>query len=200
VVLEFRPTVTGLAAGVVVLLELLAPGRKLAEEKPLIVMVLADTAVTLPLAKLKPAARPAGRVPDVGGVRRGNVPGGRLPLPRPPKPKVHDPVELGWLIVTAMATMVPLLEEPVAVTQSPTATAGTFTVWLNRVEAVQLTVTCPCCWFWTSMDCPVMAATEPDAPGNAPPPPGFAPVPGVPDEPALEGGVVVLLLLALVLA
>ena len=133
----------------------------------------------------------------MGGVRRGEVPGGRLLLlPRPPKPWVHDPVELGWLTVTAVATMVPLLEEPVAVTQSPTETAdaGTLRVWLNRVEAVQLTVTCPCCWFWTSIACPVMAATEPEAPGNDPPPPGFAPVPEVPDEPALEVGVVELLL------
>ena len=61
----------------------------------------------------------------MGGVRRGEVPGGRLLLlPRPPKPWVHDPVGLAWLTVTAVATMVPLLEEPVAVTQSPTATDG----------------------------------------------------------------------------
>jgi hypothetical protein len=194
VVLEFRPTVTGVAVGVVVLLELAEPGRKLAEEKPSTVMVLADTAVTLPVAKLKPAPRPAGRVPDVGVVRRGKVPGGRFP--RPPKPCVHDPVELGCPIVTDVATRVPLLDEPLTVTQSPTATAeaGSVTVWLKRVELVQLTVTCPCCWFWTSIDCPVMAATDPKAPGNDPPLPGLAPAAEFPDEPALDVGVVALLL------
>ena len=127
----------------------------------------------------------------MGGVRRGKVPGGRLlSLPRPPKPWVHDPVELGWLTVTAVATMVPLLEEPVAVTQSPTATAeaGTLTVWLNRVEAVQLTVTCPCCWFWTSIDCPVMAATEPEAPGNDATAPGVRPGPRSPGRAGTGGG------------
>jgi hypothetical protein len=119
---------------------------------------------------------------------------------------VQDPVELGWLIVTEVASMALLADVPFTVTQLPTATAeaGTVTVWLNRVEGVQLTVTWPVCWFCTSIDCPVMAATDPKAPGNdppppPPPPPPAAPVPEVPDDPAEELGEVPLLLLRLVL-
>jgi hypothetical protein len=52
-------------------------------------------------------------------------------------------------------------------TQSPTAREETDTAasLLKVVDGVQLTVTCPDCWFWTSIDEPEMAATEPDAPG-----------------------------------
>jgi hypothetical protein len=123
---------------------------------------------------------------------------------------VQDPAELAGLIVTDVATMAPFAGVPVAVTQSPTATAeaGTVTIWLNRVVGVQFTVTWPACWFCTSIDCPVMAATEPEAPGNDPPPPGVAPEllpelpeePELPDEPVLAPGAVPLLLLMLVLA
>ena len=76
----------------------------------------------------------------------------------------------GWLTVTVFAvTTLDFLEVvPEAVTQSPTATEedGTVTIWVNAVDVVQLTVVWPVCVFWTSMDEPVMAATEPDAPGK----------------------------------
>ena len=68
--------------------------------------------------------------------------------------------------------MVPLLDDPFTVTQSPVASelAATDTVFENAVEDVQLTVTWPLCWFCTSMDDADTDATEPKAPGNDRPP------------------------------
>jgi hypothetical protein len=58
-------------------------------------------------------------------------------------------------------------DEPLTETQSPAATdvEATVAVFENVVEGVQLTVTWPLCWFWTSIDEPVTAATDPEAPG-----------------------------------
>ncbi|HVX23405.1 MAG TPA: hypothetical protein VHB02_18835 [Acidimicrobiales bacterium] len=67
-----------------------------------------------------------------------------------------------------MTVLVFFAVDPETVTQSPTATAeaGTLTICVKVVDVLQLTVTWPVCWFWTSIDDPVMAATEPEAPGN----------------------------------
>jgi hypothetical protein len=75
-------------------------------------------------------------------------------------------------MVTVLAVIVPLDDDPLTLTQSPAAAEEDATVatWEKVVVAVQLTVTWPLCWFWTSMDEPEMAATEPEAPGNEPPP------------------------------
>ena len=85
---------------------------------------------------------------------------------------VQLPEEVGALTMTVLATRVPVEVDPVTLTQSPAATfaADRVTVLVKAVEPVQLTVTCPDCWFWTSIDDPVMAATDPDAPGKLPPP------------------------------
>jgi hypothetical protein len=83
---------------------------------------------------------------------------------------VHDP-SVGLLTTTERATSRPLVVVPVTVTQSPAATddAVSVAVFVKAVEAFQLTVTWPVCAFWTSIDEPEMAATEPEAPGKAPP-------------------------------
>jgi hypothetical protein len=119
--------------------------------------------VTLPNASKKfrfLAAAPPGSVP-LGNDPLVNEPvGGRNPLAPPapvpaappapnPPPAVHDPVELGWVIVTLVA--VKSVDDAldfddellVAVTQSPTATLdeARVTVWVKRVVEVQLTVT-----------------------------------------------------------
>jgi hypothetical protein len=89
---------------------------------------------------------------------------------------VHDPVELGWVIVTVVA--VKLFEAffdlvaatLVAVTQSPTASSedGSVTVWVKFVEDVQVTVTWPLDGFCTSIEVPgTTAAMVPDAVENA---------------------------------
>lgn len=131
-----------------------------------------------------PPVPPAGKDPPLGGPP--DLPPGRVPPPladvpeappgKPPNPPVHFPV-VGSLTVTVLAvtTLVFLAVVPETVTQSPTATevAGTLTIWVKAVDVVQLTVVWPLCWLWTSMDDPVMAATEPEAPGNE----------RVPDEP-----------------
>jgi hypothetical protein len=77
-------------------------------------------------------------------------------------------------MVTVVAVIAPLAGEPLAVTQSPAATEEDVTVatWENAVDDVQLTVTCPACWLWTSMDDPEMAATEPEVGGENEPPLG----------------------------
>jgi hypothetical protein len=169
--------------------------ERLADEKPETLRELAVTAVTLPLAK-PPLANaegrrpdpPPGKLPPPGGLPE--PPPGKLPplggppgpppstpplvdVPDPPPGKPNPPVHLpvvGWLTVTVLAvTTVVFLEAlPETVTQSPTATedAGTVTIWVKAVDVVQLTVTWPLCWFWTSMEEPVMTATEPEAPGN----------------------------------
>ena len=99
---------------------------------------------------------------------------------------VQVPDAEGWLMLTVRAVMVPLDEEPVTTTQSPTATDAALTAsdWLNVVDGVQLTVIWPVCWFWTSMDDPESDATEPTAPGNDPPD-------GLDPEPEVTGAVVV---------
>jgi hypothetical protein len=78
------------------------------------------------------------------------------------------------MMVTLLAVIVPLDDEPLTVTQSPAAADedGTEAIWEKVVEGVQLTVTCPDCWFWTSMDEPEMAATEPEVGGVNDPPLG----------------------------
>jgi hypothetical protein len=85
--------------------------------------------------------------------------------------------------MTVLATSVPVEFDPVTVTQSPAATlaAETDTVLMKLVEDVQLTVTCPVCWFCTSIDEPDIAATEPEAPGKLPPPDPPVAGPPVPD-------------------
>jgi hypothetical protein len=115
--------------------------------------------VTLPNASKKVgfrAAAPPGNEP-LGNDPLVNEPvGGRNPLAPPapppapnPPPAVHDPLELGWVIVTLVA--VKSVDDAldfddellVAVTQSPTATLdeARVTVWVKRVVEVQLTVT-----------------------------------------------------------
>jgi hypothetical protein len=85
---------------------------------------------------------------------------------------VHDPVELGWVIVTLVA--VKWVEDAldfddellVAVTQSPTARVdeARVTVWVKRVDEVQLTVTWPLDGFCTSIEIPgATAAMVPEA-------------------------------------
>jgi hypothetical protein len=164
--------------------------------------VSAVTDVTFPLAKLIPAPlAPEGTLP--GGAPEpldGKVPGGfepEKPWPPPGKPLAQLPDDVGWLMVTDLAVMAPFEVDPVTVTQSPVATvdAATVAVWVKVVEGVQVTVTCPDCWFWTSMDDPEMAATDPEAPGNEPPP---AP-PGARAEPAAAVVVTVVLLAVLLL-
>jgi hypothetical protein len=166
-----------------------------AEEKPETVRDPELTAVTLPLANPifgTPRGRPEpppGKLPPLGGLP--DPPPGRFPPPggppdppgnppppdappdplpaKPPRPPEHFP-DVGWLTVTVLAvTALDFFEVlPVTVTQSPTATADaeTSTIWLKVVDVVQVTVTCPESWFWTSIDDPVMAATDPEAPGK----------------------------------
>jgi len=137
--------------------------------------------VTLPNASEKVrfrAAAPPGNDPLV------NEPlGGRNPLAPPAPvlaappapnapPAVHDPVELGWEIDTFVAVKwvedaldfdVELLD---AVTQSPTARLDEArgTVWVKRVDEVQLTVTWPLDGFCTSIEVPgTTAAMVPEA-------------------------------------
>jgi hypothetical protein len=142
-----------------------------------------ESAVTLPdakakLAKLPPPLGndpPPGVSPPVGGVPPvppPNRPPRRPPPPKPPAAVVQLPLESGDVMTTLVAVTGPVVDpdvagDPVAVTQSPTATfeAAAVTVWVNVVDDVQLTVTCPLSGFWTSIDVPVMAATVPDAPG-----------------------------------
>jgi hypothetical protein len=52
-------------------------------------------------------------------------------------------------MLTVLAVIVPLDDEPLTVTQSPAAAEedGTEATWEKVVEDVQLTVTCPDCWF-----------------------------------------------------
>jgi hypothetical protein len=116
------------------------------------------------------AAAPAGNVPVEPLGRRKSPPRDPAPpnpvppnpAPPNPAPLVHDPVELGWVIVTVVAVkllddLVDLLEVLlVAVTQSPTESSeeGSVTVWVNFVEAVQVTVTWPLDGFCTSIEVP----------------------------------------------
>ncbi len=147
--------------------------------------------VTLPNASEKVkfrAAAPPGNDP-LGNDPLVNEPlGGRNPLappapvlpapvlPAPPAPNappaVHDPVELGWEIDTLVA--VKWVEDAldfddellVAVTQSPTARVdeARVTVWVKRVDEVQLTVTWPLDGFCTSIEIPgTTAAMVPEA-------------------------------------
>jgi hypothetical protein len=83
---------------------------------------------------------------------------------------LHFPA-VGWLMVTVLAVIVDLEDDPLILTQSPAATEvdGTVAVWEKVVDGVQLTVTWPLCWFWTSMDDPATAATDPEATGGEPP-------------------------------
>jgi hypothetical protein len=152
--------------------------------------------VTLPNALEKArAAAPPWNVPPGNDPLVNEPPGGRnppeppapaAPAPAPPKPappatpnpRVHDPVELGWVIDTVVA--VKSFEDDLAfafvdalalaLTQSPTASCeeGRLTVWVKFVEAVQVTVTWPLDGFCTSIEVPGMtAAMVPDAVENA---------------------------------
>jgi hypothetical protein len=145
-----------------------------------------ETEVTLPNASEKVrfrAAAPPGIVP-LGNDPLVNEPlGGRNPLAPPAPvlaappapnapPAVHDPVELGWVIATLVA--VKRVEDAldfddellVAVTQAPTARVdeARVTVWVKRVDEVQLTVTWPLVGFCTSIEIPgTTAAMVPEA-------------------------------------
>jgi hypothetical protein len=149
---EEMSTVTGVVVGVVVEVDVLGREPKSAEEKPSTTMVLAPTEVTFPLAKPKfpdPKRPPPAPPPAPEGGRRVPPPGKVPPFAvepdarvRPGKaPAVHEPDAAGCVIDTVCAVMVPLLDEPLTVTQSPTATDFTATVFENVVEDVQLTVT-----------------------------------------------------------
>ena len=154
------------------MVEGIVAGVRFADEIPSMTSVVEPTEVTLPVAKPKPAGRDPDRAAWFvdGGVPPENEPEGRRA--RPWKPPVQAPVGLARVMDTVFATSVPVESEPLTVTQSPTFTdeAGTLTVLLNRVEDVQLTVTCPICWFCTSIEEPAIAATDPEAPGKEPPP------------------------------
>jgi hypothetical protein len=151
------------------------------------------TPVTLPEA-MSSDANCLRKLPDPPG-NDGRLPlsppwnDGRLPLPPPgklpllpgkPPPKLpflapevtrpaQVPVELGVVTVRLRAATV-VFEffeaEPVAVTQSPTATEDTdsVTVLENRVVPVHVTVVCPVDWFCTSILEALSAATLPVAP------------------------------------
>ena len=126
--------------------------------------------------------------------------GSHLPPAPPNRPEEQVPDESGLLTLTMLATSVPVELDPVTVTQSPMATlvAATVTVLVKLVDDVQLTVTWPVCWFWTSIDDPEMEATDPDAPGNPPPPapPPPPPLAVPPGLAAVVGGEVLVWLLA----
>lgn len=161
VVLALVVTSMDVVAGLVVVVVEELEGRPAAplRNTPSMVNPLEDTWVTLPVAKakLRNAPLPPGTEP-----RLGNVPPGVVPLPRkppppkppPPKPPaaavVQLPLAAACVMVTLVAVTGPLaapLEAgvPVAVTQSPTATAAAVadTVWVKAVVGVQLTVTWP---------------------------------------------------------
>ena len=163
---------------------------RLADETPVRTRLFAFTDVTFPLAKPvfpappNPPGRPApppGRVPLApAGGPPDLPPNPPEPEGRPPPkaPVVHLPEE-GWLTVTDLAVIAPFDVVPEMVTQSPVATdeAETVATWEKVVEVLQLTVTWPVCWFWTSIDVPEMAATDPEVPGNPPPPAGVVAAP-----------------------
>jgi hypothetical protein len=194
----FTVVVFGVAA-FLVLAELFAPflgavPLKAADEIPVMVRVLEVTVFTVPLANPvfevvgrpapppgppagaspEPPAAAAGRVPPEGGVPPPKRPPPPPAPPAPPNPPVLQLPAVGWLMVTVLAVSLFdfLATVPVTVTQSPAATeeAATDTVSEKVVDVLQLTVTWPDCSLWTSMDDPVMAATEPEAPGNDPAP------------------------------
>lgn len=134
-----------------------------------------------PDGKFLPDGNPDGTfLPD--GNPDGRAPP-RNPLPPPPpKPPAHDPLVA---VVTETVCALKLLalddvpDVAIAVTQLPALIelAARVTCWVNLVEDVQLTATCPLCWLCTCMVVPVTAAICPDAAGPraAPaPPPGLA--------------------------
>jgi hypothetical protein len=169
--------------------ELELVGLKLPPEMSMPDTVSVDpvTPVTLPeamaseanrLAKFEPPGKD-GRLPLLPPLRWNPPP----PAPGPPRkrkppadappfaevrPAVHEPVELGVVIVMLRAAMVVFDDfdaVPVAVTQSPAAMELTdsVTVFENAVDAVQLTVVCPLVWLCTSMLDALSAATLPEA-------------------------------------
>ncbi len=177
-----------LTVGFLVGFDLLAAGRKSwLSTVPESETVEPLTAVTLPVAMAKlPAPEndrraPAGALP-LGGVKPEPEPPRRkpppnppapapapAPAPPPPKPDVHEPDDEGWLIVMERAAMVVLdfLEGvPVTVRQSPVDTSLRVlaAVWLNVVDAVQVTEVCPSLALCTSMVVPEIDATLPLAP------------------------------------
>jgi hypothetical protein len=120
-----------------------------------------ETEVTLPKAIPTAAADPPPAVPPPPGAEPGlappapppnRPPPAGPPAPPPPEPpappRVQFPLESGWIMVTDRAVTGPVVDPgdagvPVAVTQSPTATAprATAVVWVKVVDDVQLTVT-----------------------------------------------------------
>jgi hypothetical protein len=70
---------------------------------------------------------------------------GNPPTPPPELLAAHVPEDVGWLMVTERAVIVPFDDEPEIVTQSPAMTeeAAMAVVWLKVVDVVQFTVTWP---------------------------------------------------------
>jgi hypothetical protein len=132
-----------------------------------------------PLLPRRNAAPPAPNPPAPANPP--NLPKRPAPLDPDDAPAAGARVQLpeagGALIATLVAVTVvgadpaPAGGVPVATTQSPAATEArsVSTVWVNEVEAVQVTVVCPLVGFWTSMfDAAVStAATVPETPGGA---------------------------------
>jgi hypothetical protein len=163
--------------------------EKAADEMPDTVIFFDPTAVTLPeansmlLAPGRPWPAPLpGKLPPPWGNRPACVPPG---APRFPPMPVQLPDEEEAVMDTVFAVMAPPLDlVPVAVTQSPLATEETDTVaiWLNVVEEVHDTVVWPVCAFWTSIDVPEIAATEPEV-GRAVAAPAVAATERIPTAP-----------------
>lgn len=137
----------------------------------------------------KPEPVPAAKLR--GGVLAG---GGAFPA-SPLAPRANAPTRLaqrpdveGWETATVRAVTVAPEVVPTTITQTPGLSIETVRVAVleNRVPEVQVTVSCPEVGFCTSIDDPVMAATEPDVPGSCAGPP-----------PAADAGAVVGLLAVL---
>ena len=133
------------------------------------------------LARPPPPAKPD--PPPVGKLRGGvlpvDPPGAPAPRARPPRPKpvVQLPEDEGCDTVTDRAVTVEPDAVPMTITHVPAfrEEAATVATFENLVEDVQVTVSCPDDWLWTSIDVPEMAATDPEVPGKRPPkPPGEA--------------------------
>jgi len=186
VVLDDVVMVTSVFAGaVVVVVDLLDPGRKVALcSVPLTTKPEDDTEDTWPKAvenwgKVSPGVVVlVGNDPPPGKLPEGGRPEKRKPEPPvPPLPKtlaglVQVPLELAGMMLTVRAVM-GLLDEPgddgvpLTLTQSPAVTllSEPVTVWVKVVDDVQLTVVWPVSGFCTSMEEAASAAISPEAPG-----------------------------------
>jgi hypothetical protein len=152
---------------------LLAPDCRCCEA---ITNVEPETELTFPSANAAVLLRPAAPDGLLDGKLDGRLdgkPDGRCPVGRWPPPKPRAPQEpfTGELTTNVLAVKddadddVP--DAALARTQSPAFAAASVvvTVWLNLVEVVQVTATCPFCWLCTCIVVPVIAATSPDAAG-----------------------------------